>query len=148
MCMQSLPSAPSRRCTRGPTFDAFSLDFVPHFSFAEYDAQIGQAPDLIAIPYFHADPTSPRDAVIFDWIRGHFAPNTMILGSCAGNMVLADTGLVAGRTATSNTGTFEYVESHSPTTRWLRNLRYVDDGSIVTSSNPTSGIDATLHVVD
>jgi len=37
---------------------------------------------------------------------------------------------------------------HSPTTRRLHNLRYVDDGNIVTSSNLTAGIGATLHVVD
>jgi transcriptional regulator GlxA family with amidase domain len=95
-----------------------------------------------------ADPTSTHDAVVFDWLRGHFGPNTMILGICSGNMVLADSGLAAGRTATTNTGTFEYVLASSPTTRWLHNLRYVDDGNIVTSSNLTSGIDATLHVVD
>jgi AraC family transcriptional regulator, transcriptional activator FtrA len=125
-----------------------SLDFVPHYSFAEYDAQVGRPPDLIAIPYFEADPTSERDAVVYDWIRGHFGPNTTILGICSGTTVLADTGLLAGRTATSNTGTFDYVESHSPTTTWLRNLRYVDDGNIITSTNLTGGIDATLHVVD
>jgi transcriptional regulator GlxA family with amidase domain len=132
----------------GPTPWGNSIDFAPQFSFAEYDAQIGRAPDVIAIPYFQADPGSARDAVVFNWIRGHFGPNTTILGICSGNMVLADSGLLAGRTATTNTGTFDYVESHSPTTTWLHNLRYVDDGNIVTSSNLTSGIDATLHVVD
>jgi transcriptional regulator GlxA family with amidase domain len=132
----------------GPTAWGNSIDFAPQFSFAEYDALIGRAPDVLVIPYLQADPNSARDAVVFDWIRGHFGPNTTILGICSGNMVLADSGLVAGRTATSNTGTFDYVEAHSPTTVWLRNLRYVDDGNIVTSSNLTAGIDATLHVVD
>ena len=127
---------------------ASSLDFVPHFSFAEYDALIGRAPDVIAIPWFDANYTPERDAVVLDWIRGHFGSDTTLLGICSGNMILADTGLLAGRTATSNTGTFDYVESRSPTTRWLRNLRYVDDGNIVTSTNLTAGIDATLHVVD
>src|SRR5262249_2308981 len=36
----------------GPTLGGTSVDFVPHFSFAEYDALIGRAPDLIAIPWF------------------------------------------------------------------------------------------------
>jgi AraC family transcriptional regulator, transcriptional activator FtrA len=63
-------------------------------------------------------------------------------------MALADTGLLAGRTATTNTGTFDYVESHSATTTWLYNLRYVDDGNIITSTNLTGGIDAALHTVD
>ncbi|MBV9172062.1 MAG: DJ-1/PfpI family protein [Chloroflexi bacterium] len=132
----------------GPAPWGNSIDFAPQFSFAEYDSFIGRAPDVIAIPYFQADPKSARDAVVFDWLRGHFGPNTMILGICSGNMVLADSGLAAGRTATTNTGTFDYVQASSPTTRWLHDLRYVDDGNLVTSSNLTSGIDATLHVVD
>jgi putative intracellular protease/amidase len=132
----------------GPTPWGNSIDFVPHFSFAEYDAQIGRAPDVIAIPWFDQQYSPERDASVLDWIRGHFGPNTTLLGICSGNIILADTGLVAGRTATTNTGTFDRVESSSPTTRWLHNLRYVDDGNIVTSSNLTAGIDATLHVVD
>jgi transcriptional regulator GlxA family with amidase domain len=70
----------------------------------------------------------------------------VVLGICSGNSLVADTGLAAGYKATANTGTFSYVEAHSPTT-WLRNLRLVDDGNIVTSSNLTSGIEATLHIV-
>ncbi|MBV9172261.1 MAG: DJ-1/PfpI family protein [Chloroflexi bacterium] len=132
----------------GPTPWGNSIDFVPHFSFAEYDAQIGQSPDLIAIPWFDQDYSPERDASVLDWIRTHFGANTTLLGICSGNIILADTGLVAGRTATTNTGTFDRVESSSPTTRWLHDLRYVDDGNIVTSSNLTAGIDATLHVVD
>jgi AraC family transcriptional activator FtrA len=125
-----------------------SIDFVPHFSFAEYDTLIGRTPDLITIPWFDPQYSPERDASVLEWIRGNFGLNTTILGICSGNVVLADTGLLAGRTATTNTRTFQRVEASSPTTTWLRNLRYVDDGNVVTSSNLTAGIDATLHVVD
>jgi transcriptional regulator GlxA family with amidase domain len=132
----------------GPSLGGSSIDFVPHFSFAEYDAQIGRAPDLIAIPYFDPAYTPEGDADTLDWIRTHFGSNTTILGICSGNIMLADTGLVAGRNATTNTGTFDRVQAASPTTNWLHNLRYVDDGNIVTASNLTSGIAGALHVVD
>jgi transcriptional regulator GlxA family with amidase domain len=132
----------------GIAFGASSLDFVPHFSFADYDAQIGRQPDLIAIPWFDGNYSAEGDAATLDWIRSRFGANTTILAICSGNMILADTGLLAGHTATTNTGTFDYVQSHSPTTTWLHNVRYVDDGSFVTSTNLTAGIDATLHVVD
>ncbi len=125
-----------------------SIDFVPQLSFGEYDERIGRAPDLIAIPWFDDQYDPGRDAYVLEWIRNHFGADTTILGICSGNIILADTGLVAGRTATTNTGTFDRVESSSPSTRWLHNLRYVDDGNIVTSSNLTAGIDAALHVVD
>jgi putative intracellular protease/amidase len=132
----------------GPTLGGSSIDFIPHFSFAEYEAQIGRAPDLIAIPYFDPAYSPEGDAATLDWIRSHFGSNTTILGICSGNIILADTGLVAGRNATTNTGTFDRVQAASPTTNWLHNLRYVDDGNIVTASNLTSGIAGALHVVD
>ncbi|MBV9596544.1 MAG: DJ-1/PfpI family protein [Chloroflexi bacterium] len=132
----------------GPTLGGSSLDFIPHFSFADYDAQIGRAPDIIAIPYFDPAYTPEGDAATLDWIRTHLGSNTTILGICSGNIMLADTGLLAGRNATTNTGTFDRVQAASPTTNWLHNLRYVDDGNIVTASNLTSGIAGALHVVD
>ena len=134
----------------GPTAyqGASSLDFVPQLSLAEYDAQIGRAPDVIAIPWWDGGYSPQRDAAELDWIRSHFGPNTTLLGICVGTEIVADTGLVAGHAATTNFQTFGYVESHAPGARWLHNVRYVDDGNVVTSSTLTSGIDATLHVVD
>jgi putative intracellular protease/amidase len=132
----------------GPSLGGSSINFVPHFSFADYDAQIGRAPDVLAIPYFDTAYTPEGDAATLDWIRTHFGANTPILGICSGNIILADTGLVAGRNATTNTGTFDRVQSASPTTNWLHNVRDVDDGNIVTASNLTSGIAGALHLVD
>jgi hypothetical protein len=59
----------------GPTPWGNSIDFVPHFSFAEYDAQIGRSPDVLAIPWFDQQYSPERDASVLDWIRGHFGPN-------------------------------------------------------------------------
>ncbi|HLG69100.1 MAG TPA: DJ-1/PfpI family protein [Chloroflexota bacterium] len=124
-----------------------TLDFVPQLSFAEYESKIGVAPDLIVIPYFPG--YSPeRDSVVVDWIRAHFGPNTTILSICSGGLTLADTGLLDGRTATTNTGIFDIVQRKAPTATLVRNVRYLDDGNIVTSEDLTTGIDATLHIVD
>jgi putative intracellular protease/amidase len=129
------------------TLKATGLDFVPHFSYAEYEAHVGRAPDLIAIPYFPGY-SRARDAAVLDWIRAHAGPDTTVLTICAGTEPLADTGLLDGRTATTNTGWFEALEARVPTATWVRGVRYVDDGNIVTSTNLAAGIDATLHVVD
>ena len=124
-----------------------TLGFVPHFSFAEYDARIGTPPDLIAIPYFPFY-TPERDAAVLEFIRTHAGPNTTILTICAGTEILADTGLLDGHTATTNIGWFPKLEARVPSATWVRNVRYVDDGNIVTSTNLAAGMDATLHVVD
>jgi transcriptional regulator GlxA family with amidase domain len=124
-----------------------SLDFLPHFSYAEYESQIGRDPDLIVIPGMPG--YSPeRDAAVVNWIRAHAGPRTTVLGICIGGIVLADTGLLDGHTATTNAGVFFDLASKHPATRWVPNVRYVDDGSMVESTTLTSGIDATLQIVD
>jgi transcriptional regulator GlxA family with amidase domain len=137
--------APERTVLRfinsGPSRDS-GLDFVPHFSYAGYDATIGKEPDLIAIPALDGS----RDAVI-DWVRSHAGPRTTLLGICVGSAVLADTGLLDGHTATQNTQWFDRVAAQHPTVRLVRDVRYVDDGPVITSTNVAAGIDATLHTV-
>ncbi len=124
-----------------------SLDFIPHFSYAEYESQIGRDPDLIVIPGMPGY-TPQRDAVMVDWIRTHAGPHTTVLGICIGGIVLADTGLLDGHSATTNAGVFFDLSSKHPATTWVPNVRYFDDGTMVESTTLTSGIDATLHVVD
>jgi transcriptional regulator GlxA family with amidase domain len=125
---------------------ATSLDFVPHYSFDEYAKAVGRAPDVIAVPWF-PEYTPARDAAVLEWIREHAGPNTTLLTICAGTEILADTGLLDGRTATTNVAWFGKLEQRFATTRWVRDVRYHDDGSIVTSTNLASGIDASLRVV-
>jgi putative intracellular protease/amidase len=133
--------------TPGPVMGATSLDFVPHFSFTDYDAIIGSPPDLIVVPGLTGY-TPEHDAAVVDWIRNHAGPGTTVLGICDGTMVVADTGLLDGHSYTTNPGDFDYVQAQAPSATLLQNLRYVDDSAIVTSSAVSSGIDATLHVVD
>src|SRR5215472_5656832 len=124
-----------------------SLDFIPHFSYAEYASQIGRDPDLIVIPGMPGY-TPQRDAAMVDWIRAHAGPNTTVLGICIGGIVLADTGLLDGHTATTNVGVMNDLAAKHPATTWVPNVRYYDDGNMVESTTLTSGIDATLHIVD
>jgi AraC family transcriptional activator FtrA len=122
------------------------LDFVPHFSFAEYAREIRKKPDLIAIPYLPGY-TLTRDAAVVNWIRANTGTQTIIDGICIGTATLADTGLLNGHKATTNTNVFKTLQTRFPHVRWMQNVRYVDDGNIITSTNLASGVDATLHVV-
>jgi AraC family transcriptional regulator, transcriptional activator FtrA len=124
-----------------------SLDFVPHYAFAEYDSIVGRAPDVIAIPWVPGH-TAERDAAMIEWIRNGTGPNTTLLTICAGTQILAETGLMRGHTATTNVGWYDKLEKGYPDVRWVRDVRYHDDGSIITSTNLTAGIDASLRAVD
>ena len=90
----------------GSAGDGGILDFMPQYSFAEYDSIIGRAPDLIAVPFFPGY-TAERDAEVLHWLRTHASPQTTVLGICIGTIVVADSGLLDGHFATTNTHTFE-----------------------------------------
>lgn len=66
---------------------------------------------------------------------------------CTGSALLARTGLLNDRPATSNKISWDWVLSQGPKVLWKRKARWVDDGNLVTSSGVSAGIDMTLALV-
>jgi transcriptional regulator GlxA family with amidase domain len=66
---------------------------------------------------------------------------------CTGSALLARTGLLDDRPATSNKIAWDWVVSQGPRVRWKRRARWVDDGAILTSSGVSAGIDMALALV-
>ncbi|HEY7037532.1 MAG TPA: DJ-1/PfpI family protein [Methylomirabilota bacterium] len=66
---------------------------------------------------------------------------------CTGSALLARTGLMDNRPATSNKIAWDWVVQQGPRVRWQRAARWVDDGDLVTSSGVSAGIDMALSVV-
>lgn len=60
---------------------------------------------------------------------------------CTGSALLAATGLLDGRRATSNKRAFEWVRSVRPQVDWVNHARWVSDGKFITSSGVSAGID-------
>lgn len=72
---------------------------------------------------------------------------SFILTVCTGSALLARTGLLDGRRATSNKRAFDWACSQGENVRWERKARWVVDGNIYTSSGVTAGIDMALGFV-
>jgi transcriptional regulator GlxA family with amidase domain len=66
---------------------------------------------------------------------------------CTGSFLLARTGLLDGRKATSNKRVFQLVKSSAPAVRWIAKARWVEDGRYFTSSGVSAGLDMTLAVI-
>jgi transcriptional regulator GlxA family with amidase domain len=66
---------------------------------------------------------------------------------CTGSALLARTGLIDGRPATSNKIAWDWVLQQGPRVLWKRKARWVDDGDLVTSSGVSAGIDMTLALI-
>jgi AraC family transcriptional activator FtrA len=61
--------------------------------------------------------------------------------------MVADAGILAGRTSTSHQMTLAEVRRTHPEVNWVDGVRYVDDGRFKSSAGVTSGVDASLHLL-
>jgi putative intracellular protease/amidase len=118
------------------------LELVPDRTFAE----LGHA-DWIVVPEVQ-EATSPQLQSTVDWIRERYAGGARILSVCAGAGLLARTGLLAGRPATSSWLGLYGFERQYPDVRWRRGVRYVDDGRIITTAAVLSGVDGALRILE
>ena len=66
---------------------------------------------------------------------------------CTGSALLARTGLLDGRPATSNKIAWDWVTQQGPRVLWKRKARWVDDGDVLTSSGVLAGIDMALSLI-
>ncbi len=66
---------------------------------------------------------------------------------CTGSFLLAKTGLLDGRKATSNKRVFQLVKSSAAKVDWVAKARWVEDGKYFTSSGVSAGMDMTLALI-
>lgn len=80
-------------------------------------------------------------------VREAAAAGTRITSICSGAFVLAEAGLLDGRSATTYWQLAEELRSRYPALDLKGDVLYVEDGQIMTSSGYAAGIDLCLHVI-
>lgn len=84
---------------------------------------------------------------VIDWI-GQQSRKTEILASvCTGAFMLARAGVLDGKKATTHWNFIDLLEKKYPEILVQRDVKYVDEGTIITSAGVTAGIDMSLHLV-
>ena len=92
------------------------------------------------------DPAAPATRCVIDWLRDGARPE-MLLCVCAGSVLAAHAGLLAGRECTTHHAHIEELRRVEPRARVLDNRIFVEDGAIFTSAGVTAGLDLALHVI-
>lgn len=112
------------------------------------DATLELAPrlDLLLIPGGHVWPQK-RDQGLLDWIRCQSSDAELVMSVCNGADLLAQTGLLAGRRATTNKSLLTAIAAAHPSVDWVPEARWTADGKYVTSSGVSAGIDMALGVI-
>ena len=67
---------------------------------------------------------------------------------CTGSFLLARTGLLSGKAATTNHNGYRGLAIEFPDVHVKRGVRFVEDGQVATAGGLSSGIDLALRVVE
>lgn len=116
-------------------------------SLARYGYADAPRLDLLLVPGGIGVPKLLGDARTLDFVRARAAKAEVTMSVCNGASLLAAAGLLDARKATTNKEYWQVITARRPAVHWVPSARWVDAGSIVTSSGVSAGMDMTLHVI-
>ncbi len=114
------------------------MKIVPDYTFEN-----APSPKVIVIPA----QSKPSEATL-EWIRKSTKSTDVTMSVCTGAFVLAKTGLLSGKAATTYHGAFVRFANQFPDIDLKRGARFVEDGNLATAGGLSSGIDLALRVVE
>jgi transcriptional regulator GlxA family with amidase domain len=103
--------------------------------------------DMILVPGGMGTRAAVDDARLVEWLRRRAQDAEYVMTVCTGSALLAQTGLIDGKRATTNKAFFIWPESTWPKVKWVREARWVEEGKYWTSSGVSAGIDMALAVI-
>ena len=124
-----------------PVTTTMGLSVNPTYSFATMPAA-----DAILIPGGDTQRVM-HDEKVLSWLKTQQKSAKHILSVCTGAYILAESGLLDGKSATTFHRALDGFEKDYPAISVARQQRFVDNGQIITSAGLSSGIDASLHLV-
>ena len=124
--------------TTSPIHAGGGMQIIPDYSLAN-----APAPKVIVIPA----QSKPSEGML-KWIRESTKNTDVTMSVCTGAFVLAKTGLLSGKTATTFHGAFVPFAMQFPDIQLKRGARFVENGNLATAGGLSSGIDLALRVVE
>jgi putative intracellular protease/amidase/YHS domain-containing protein len=117
---------------------ASGMKIVPDYTF-----ETAPVPKVIVIPAQEG-----ATKAMMDWIRMSSKSTDVTMSVCTGAFVLARTGLLSGKSATTFHQAFDSFAMQYPDIKLIRGARFVEDGNLASSGGLTSGMDLAFRVVE
>lgn len=108
-----------------------------------YTLQTAPAPKVVVIPAQEGD-----GQALVDWIRKSAETADVVMSVCTGAFLLAKTGLLAGKAATTHHDAYRGFAHLFQDIQLKRGVRFVEEGNLATAGGLSSGIDLALRVVE
>jgi transcriptional regulator GlxA family with amidase domain/DNA-directed RNA polymerase subunit RPC12/RpoP len=112
------------------------------------DYTIDDAPPSDILAFFGGGTNAAtKDTALIAWIESRRASTSYFFSVCTGAFILGKAGLLDGLSATTFHSSIEALRTALPQTRVLANVRFVDNGRVMTTAGISAGIDGALHLV-
>jgi transcriptional regulator GlxA family with amidase domain len=126
--------------TKEPILSQGILKIVPDYS-------IEDAPESNILAFFGGNAHNAYDDVeVMKWVKNR-ANVDLYFSVCTGALVLAKAGILDGKTATTFHYALNGLEKNYPKVKVRRDVRFVDNGTVITTAGVSAGIDGALHLV-
>ncbi len=111
-----------------------------------YDLDAVRGGDLVVVPNWRS-PGEPPPGPLVESLRAAHATGGRVAGLCSGAFVLAATGLLDGRPATTHWALAGLLAETHPKIDVRAGVLYVDDGDVLTAGGGAAGMDLGLHLI-
>lgn len=126
----------------GPVLSVQGVAVSAEFSFDNCPAA-----DWVLLPGGFGTFPEGANATMLGFLQRSSAAAEQVMTVCSGSGLLARTGVLDGRTATTNKAYFTQCSGEGPAVNWVKEARWVEDGKFATSSGVSAGIDMALAVI-
>jgi transcriptional regulator GlxA family with amidase domain len=120
-----------------------SLQVTPDYSIRDCPE-----PDILIIPGGEGRKIQMNNKIVLDWINLCYDNLKFLFSICTGAFILGNTGLLNGLKATTHHLSYDEFEITFPEAELIRNVPYIDNGKIITSAGISTGMKASLHLLD
>lgn len=89
-----------------------------------------------------------KNPEVVPWIRHHYGQGAHVASICTGVFLLAETGLLDGKSATLHWGFADMFRNRYPQVKLTQDKMYIDHGRLYCSAGVSAGLDLSLYLVE
>lgn len=126
--------------TKDPIVSQGILKIIPDYS-------IDDAPKADIIAFFGGNSgIATNDPKVIEWLKRQPTPD-YYFSVCTGAFILGKAGILNNLTVTTFHESIANLQKAVPSAKVLSNVRFVDNGKVITTAGISAGIDGALHLV-
>ena len=103
---------------------------------------------IIVLPSLDSGGADATELALLSWLRRQHEGGAVVCSICAGAFLLAEAGLLEGRSATTHWALRERFAARFPTVRLETDKLIIEDGDIITAGGVMAWVDLGLRLVD